>query len=326
MEEVIKLTELRLKRLIRNEVEKQMNDYIIGERIKTWLQDGKMVTEERKFFLFREIIEGVDYPIGEIERMTVHGPFKINLDKGLIQSYPDAFVVKMIGKLFHLKSGNQIDAFNCNEYIGHIWMEKSQAYDEDSVTQVECSVNPLLIEKLKKVFKTYGWFLASDYGSDLKDGNYKLRLEKKFFQFVKTRQLLNLGGNYLCHISNSNLESKILEKGLIPQENNLGDNQNPPRLYCYLREPYDVSIDAIGTKMGNSYAKVKKQNKFNGNNNPDDFKGILFRIDLRKLNPEQKFYFDPRQNDALYTEEPIPYNAIKEIKPKELDPYEKFYQ
>ena len=140
-----------------------------------------------------------------------------------------------------------------------------------------------------------------------------MRFEKKFTQFITPRQLLNFGANHLYHISNSNLENKILQKGLIPHENDLGDNQNPPLLYCYLNKPYDVSVDAMGTKMGDNYAKVKKQNKFNGDNNPDNFKGILFQIDLRKLNPLQKFYFDPRQNDAAYTEEPISKDAIKVI-------------
>lgn len=302
-----------LKRMVQKEVERQMNDYIVGEKIKSMYQDGRMVTEERKFFLFKEIIDEVNYPRGEIERMVVHGPFNINLEEGLIQSYPDDFVIRMIGKLFHLKSSNRIDSFRSREYIGYIWMEPSPAYEEDPVIFVECSANPLLIEKMKGVFKTYGWILASDYESNTKTGQYKLRFEKKFTQFITPRQLLNFGTNYLYHISNSNLKNKISQKGLIPHENCLGDNQNPPRLYCYLKEPYDVSIDAIGTKMGDSYSKVKKQNKFNGNNNPDDFKGILFRIDLRKLNPEQKFYFDPRQNDAVYTEEPIAKDAITVI-------------
>ena len=62
--------------------------------------------------------------------------------------------------------------------------------------------------------------------------------------------------------------------------------------------------------MGDNYVKIKKQNRFKGDNNIDNFKGILFQIDLRKFNPLQKFYFDPRQNDAAYTEEPISKNAI----------------
>lgn len=305
--------EKTLRQMVRKEVERQMNEYIVGQRIKSMYQDGKMVTEERKFFLFKEIIDEVNFPRGEIERMTVHGPFNINLKEGLIQSYPDDFVLRMIGKLFHLKSNNHIDSFSSKEYIGYIWKEFSPAYEEDPVIFVECSANPLLIDKMKKVFKTYGWILASDYGSNTETGEYKLRFEKKFTQFITPRQLLNFGANHLYHISNSNLENKILQKGLIPHENDLGDNQNPPRLYCYLNKPYDVSVDAMGTKMGDNYAKVKKQNKFNGDNNPDNFKGILFQIDLRKLNPLQKFYFDPRQNDAAYTEEPISKDAIKVI-------------
>ena len=92
-----------LRQMVRKEVERQMNEYIVGQRIKSMYQDGKMVTEERKFFLFKEIIDEVNFPRGEIERMTVHGPFNINLKEGLIQSYPDDFVLRMIGKLFHLK-------------------------------------------------------------------------------------------------------------------------------------------------------------------------------------------------------------------------------
>ena len=61
-----------LRQMVRKEVERQMNEYIVGQRIKSMYQDGKMVTEERKFFLFKEIIDEVNFPRGEIERMTVH--------------------------------------------------------------------------------------------------------------------------------------------------------------------------------------------------------------------------------------------------------------
>ena len=44
-----------LRQMVRKEVERQMNEYIVGQRIKSMYQDGKMVTEERKFFLFKEI-------------------------------------------------------------------------------------------------------------------------------------------------------------------------------------------------------------------------------------------------------------------------------
>ena len=59
-----------LRHMVRKEVERQMNEYIFDQRIKLWSQEGKMVTEERKFFLFKEIIDEVNYPRGEIESMA----------------------------------------------------------------------------------------------------------------------------------------------------------------------------------------------------------------------------------------------------------------
>ena len=108
MEDVIKITESQLKRMIRKEVDRQINDYIVSERLKSCFKDGKMVTEERKYFLFKDIIDMVDHPRGGgIESMALNGPFNIN--EGLIHSYPDDFVVRMIGKLFH-KSQSKEDA------------------------------------------------------------------------------------------------------------------------------------------------------------------------------------------------------------------------
>lgn len=306
MENAIKISESQLKRMIQKEVERQMNDYIAGERLKSCFRDGKMVTEERKYFVFKDIIDMVDHPRGGgIESMALNGPFNIN--EGLIRSYPDDFVVRMMGRLFHLKSGNRIDAFSCSEYIGYIQLKQSPGNSKENDIYVECTANQELIEKMKNVFKTYGWFMASDYFSTPKKGNYVLRFEKKFPLFATTSYFLRNGAQYLYHISNTALKEKILKNGLVPHKNTIGDNQNPSRLYFYGTEPYENSVDAWGTR---------------GNKN---LKGVLFQIDLNKLNPNQKFYLDPRSEDALYTEEPIPYNAIKEIKPKEFDPYEKFY-
>jgi len=45
---------------------------------------------------------------------------------------------------------------------------------------------------------------------------------------------------------------------------------------------------------------------------------VLLKIDLSKVNPSTKFYYDPRTENALYVYEPIPNNAIEII-----DEYEK---
>ena len=56
-----------LRQMVRKEVERQMNEYIVGQRIKSMYQDGKMVTEERKFFLFKDRIVRV---VKVAERIT----------------------------------------------------------------------------------------------------------------------------------------------------------------------------------------------------------------------------------------------------------------
>ena len=131
----------------------------------------------------------------------------------------------------------------------------------------------------------YGWFLSRV------DGN-QLIYEKKFNEYATTFQLLNHGVSCLYHVSSSEKYEKILRKGIQPKaKTNKNDYMHGERIYLFLNEPTEQ--DTIVTHA-------------------DEGK-IIFEVDLTKVNETNKFYFDPRVRNALYTYEPISPNALKMI-------------
>lgn len=220
-------------------------------------------------------------------------PFILN--EGLISSYPTERVISSISNIFDLKTSemtnylslrDKVNGKSSHSYNGEIYKINDANTDAEKIKLI--LYNNDLLDDINFYFKKYGWDCA-EIGDDV------YIYEKKFDTSVLVKQLINFGADYLYHITTKNLEEKILKQGLIPKnKGNNGFNDSLERTYLFLNEPTD-------DKLMDFYAYKFSQPV------------ILLKIDLLKLNQWAKLYFDPRMDDALYTYEPIPYNAISII-------------
>ena len=77
----------------------------------------------------------------------------------------------------------------------------------------------------------------------------------------------------------------------------------PPRVYLILNNVTDDYKDILGYQL------------FTHNKNPNnDGNYILLKIDISKLNNDNKFYYDPNSSIGIYTEDKINIEAIEPIK------------
>ena len=213
-------------------------------------------------------------------------PFIIK--EGLIKSYPIGPVMSFISNAFnfkYLEEKNLLDLFgDGHNYSGQIFKEQdTQNACERIVIEVEDTFSKQ--EKLDFYMEKYGWFLSRV------DGN-QLIYEKKFNEYATTFQLLNHGVSCLYHVSSSEKYEKILRKGIQPKaKTNKNGYMHGERIYLFLNEPTEQDTIVTHTDEGK----------------------IIFEVDLTKVNETNKFYFDPRVRNALYTYEPISPNALKMI-------------
>lgn len=261
------------------------------EFVERMNKKGKMVSDERKDYLFEKIIKNINLPMTEFNRLADMGPFQIN--EGLITTYPTETVVRLLGNLFHLKQNNNLPWYKNDEYIGTI---NASIENQEEVIDIHCLYDERIIKEMEAYFERYGWVKA--YALKNNNRTIDIRLDKKFTGYVTPKLMMRYGGEYLYHISNNRLKEKILKNGLIPHSGNNGYN-HPSRVYCLLKEPDNFDADTWG-KQGHS-----------------DRVPVVFQIDLSKLNQNQKFYFDARTDNSFYTEEPISPLAITVIIPRE---------
>lgn len=208
------------------------------------------------------------------------------LEEGLIKSYPIENIISFIGKAFNLK--NQYEGLNLATLIGKAPSYKGLIYkEEDTSNQCERIIIRLYedidLDKLNHYMKKYGWFLSRTQED-------KLYFEKKYDETAICYQLIAVGVTKLYHITNSKNIPSIQKKGLLPKEaTNPNGYMNGERVYLFLNKEDEFEIKMI---YGNE-------------------KLTTITIDLRKINPQTRFYFDPRLPNCLYTHEPISPNALE---------------
>lgn len=104
---------------------------------------------------------------------------------------------------------------------------------------------------------------------------------------------------YLFHLSPLYNKESILQKGLIPTSQNLYFDY-PPRVY--LLKPTTSQVEM------KNFAKELSRKNSNPNNNGNY---CLFQADLDFVPSDIDFYFDPRYEYGVFTEQPLPRNAIQ---------------
>lgn len=217
------------------------------------------------------------------------------IDEGLIKSYDIDKVVSFIKKCFNLngnddktqlaglfkKYGKDIDV----GYNGKI-----RKVSNDSVEVVLSNDKSYLKDKLDYYFKKYGYINSRTDNEP--DDTTRYVYEKKYGEEIKLFQLIN-DCEYLYHVtSRSNIEN-IQKKGIKAKSaTNPYGYMHDERVYLFLDYPTDEDEIFLF-----------------GQDEP-----VIFKVILNKLPLNYTFYYDPRMDNALYTYEQIPPEAIEVIK------------
>lgn len=237
--------------------------------------------------LMRRMGENIDDSFSSsIENMSL----PVIIKEGLISSYDVDRVISFISSNFSLEIKGDNDIITLKKLKDNNFHNPNTIQKEILHNDCEGIIIHLLKsfpkrDKIDYYLKKYGWFLSRE---DDEDDKVKLTYEKKFDEEIFCFQLKKFV-KYLYHVTDKNNLENITKKGLRTKGNNNKEGyMNDERIYLFLNKPdyYEMNIS--------------------GCSNP-----ILLKINLEKINPELKFYFDPRMENALYTREPIWENAIE---------------
>jgi hypothetical protein len=220
------------------------------------------------------------------------------IKEGLIMTYPTESVVAAIaehnGLSINGKNINTLSALKGKEPSGDIRVSSENG--EDEIIVVTLLKGSDKFDGINAHMLKYGWF---NYRTDEYDDRLEHMYEKKFGDRFTVGQLLNLTDK-IYHITSSVLRKKISSQGLVPKESKTPGFSNEPRVYFRL----DVPTKGMAGDLMNM--------KFS--NEPP----VVIEVDLRKMNPSQAFFFDPRWINSIFTFEPIPVNAIRVMNDSEL--------
>lgn len=211
------------------------------------------------------------------------------LTEGLIKTYPTDIVCKTIGSLFHL---SRDDDFPRKDSDKQGWIGIVGGHNGTEQIQVQIYNAPENIEQMKHYFSKYGYFPAGE----TKIGKWIYLYFEKKYDIDVTETVHGCG--YLYHMCKGKTLNKILSQGLTPRVSQWGEQfKNPERVYFSLRK---LSHEEL-----NSWAKYFKKEK-----NENETVYILLQIDVNKINPSIKFYYDSRMPEAVYTNDTISPKAI----------------
>jgi hypothetical protein len=210
-------------------------------------------------------------------------PFLIK--EGLISTYDINYTTYSIAELFNLQN-SELD--KDKNFDGKIWIKSG---DKNDIIKIEL-YDLSNINNINFYMKKYGW-ICSEQNKNI------FTYEKKFDSFILAKRLILDNNQFLYHITTKNLVNKIMKQGLIPKNKVNGFIDNEERNYFFLKQPTKEKLKDF------YFYKLMEP-------------VVLLKIDLSKINPSTKFYYDPRIEDSLYVYEPIPNNAIEII-----DEYEK---
>lgn len=229
-------------------------------------------------------------PLSFWDKMIDENP--IIIKEGLITSYNGEMVLNAICDSFHLRKNGRtkisIEPLRGTEYIyiGDAYITKE---NEEEIIKVRLDTNEDFIDIIKKRLEKYGWNL---FRKDKDENNkYIFSFEKRFPTSFVARNILKITDK-IYHVGPSNIVEKVKRQGLIPKESKSPGFYNEPRIYFSFENDYNW--DMIASIRG-----VKSM--------------VTFEIDVTKLNPEHKFFWDGRMPNAFFSLEPIPFTAITVI-------------
>lgn len=218
------------------------------------------------------------------------------IKEGLISSYDSNMVLNAICSSFHLgKNGKRSENIPMKLkgkeyiYIGDAYITTGE--NDEDIIKITLDTNEEFIKTIEKRMEKYGWSL---YRSDVNDNKMVFCFEKRYPECFTARQLLKVV-NTLYHVVPNSVINKVLKQGLVPKSSKTLGFVNEPRIYLWLQQMENIDWSEM---LKARYSESS----------------TTLRVDLSKLDPEHKFYIDPRIYNALFTLEPITPTAITIVK------------
>ena len=121
---------------------------------------------------------------------------------------------------------------------------------------------------------------------------------------------------YIYHYCSNNpdIVTSIKEKGLCPTMKSWSSFGNKTKKEIEnIRKPSNEHLDysRVYFFLSKPNSNINPEKYFKNKNTDNDFGYTLLKIDTKKLLPNTYFYWDPRQENAVYTQSNIPPSAIE---------------
>lgn len=231
------------------------------------------------------------------------------VDEALIHSYDTDVVIRHLCRSFRLADGFKTYLKGAGEYYGYVEKDESENGCSVIIVSLRNENISLLKEITLSMEKACGWFLSFKVKQNL-PGHEAWQYEKKIDNDATSEVMSH---DFLYHLCPTSRLQKILHVGLLPKkttweiftlddEHTFKDKLDQhygwatiDRVYLFLQKPSDDFM---------------KNNPFTAKNVFTDTYSLL-QVNINKLLPNSKFYFDPRSKDAVYTMANIPPKAIK---------------
>lgn len=258
------------------------------------------------FKLINEIEKGIDYngfyckPSFYIPDEVYVKRNTINLNEGLIKTYPSSKLIKTI--ILSLKQGNAYctdKQFHCNN------LDSKTGVASSIIFEYPRSLYTKEIEDIiQHICETCGYFIALKrtiaHNANDNELFIFLQIEPKYH----TSGTIPVIGENLFHVTTRKLGEKILNQGFKP---NTADKrqqfsfQYAPRVYFFTEGNIPQMVD---------YMHNAGKLNITGEHNPNHMFRI-FVIDTKKI-PNIKFFYEPDiiQQNAVYTYENVPKDSI----------------
>lgn len=242
------------------------------------------------------------------------GEFLINADKideGLITSYPINKVASFLANLYNFipfkffkerynKSLKSLEYTDANGVISVskdkneqeiLYLIIPKTYEKEIKRRIETKLNLIGYIFVNSIL--YGYYFLND-GEKIEW--VRLRYEKRYNEKIA---LDKNHYRYFYHICTQEQYNNIQKKGLKPKVSQMFGINHDERLYLSTMNDMS-SIYSIAQNIAINKRK------------PIGTTYVMLQIDLSKC-PNINFYYDPRLDNAVYTYEPIPKDAISVV-------------
>lgn len=222
-------------------------------------------------------------------RITYDNPLTIcsNITETKRDILPPDHVVDLIIQKYHL-----------NQQL----VQKMEASNKISIYIINACIgnNDDLIEAdMKKM----GYYLGVRGDIQNIQGMLFQVLQFEPYSQIQNDETSNIKNKYDClyHWTPEHCVNNILQKGLIPNHQNQRFNY-PDRIYLMKG---DTNFSDM-MKLGNLLCKINTDSRNNGNY-------VLLRINMKNIDNNIHFYYDPNSEIGVYTEQTIPFTNIEKI-------------